>query len=99
MFELPNKAIQVRDEVEAFFNARVLPNNKLWVDQARAGQGIPDIERQLRADAKGLGLWNMALPRLADSEPGIKLGNLEFTGVAEVLGRLEGAQSFQLPCA
>jgi hypothetical protein len=44
MFELPNKAIQVRDEVEAFFNARVLPNNKLWVDQARAGQSIPDIE-------------------------------------------------------
>ena len=40
MFELPNKAIQVRDEVEAFFNARVLPNNKLWVDQARAGQSI-----------------------------------------------------------
>ena len=59
MFELPNKAIQVRDEVEAFFNARVLPNNKLWVDQARAGQGIPDLDRQLRADAKawGYGIW------------------------------------------
>ena len=59
MFELPNKAIQVRDEVEAFFNARVLPNNKLWVDQARAGQSIPDIELQLRAELKGwgYGIW------------------------------------------
>ncbi|MBT3868402.1 MAG: acyl-CoA dehydrogenase, partial [Gammaproteobacteria bacterium] len=91
MFELPNKAIQVRDEVETFFNARVLPNNKLWVDQARSGQSTPDIERQLRAEAKALGLWNMALPRLGDSEPGTKLSNLEFTGVAEVLGRLEWA--------
>jgi len=91
MFELPDKAIQVRDEVETFFNARVLPNNKLWVEQARSGQSTPDIERQLRAEAKALGLWNMALPRLGDSEPGTKLSNLEFTGVAEVLGRLEWA--------
>lgn len=91
MFELPDKAIQVKNEVEAFFNARVLPNNKLWVDQARSGQSTPDIERQLRAEAKALGLWNMALPRLGDSEPGTKLSNLEFTGVAEVLGRLEWA--------
>jgi hypothetical protein len=40
MYGLPSKAIQVRDEVEAFFNARALPNKKLWVDQARAGQSI-----------------------------------------------------------
>ena len=33
----------------------------------------------------------MALPRLADDEPGLRLSNLEFTGVAEVLGRLEWA--------
>ncbi len=91
MFELPYKAIKVRDEVEAFFKARVLPNNKLWRDQARAGQSIPDIERQLRTEAQQLGLWNMALPRLADSESGIELSNLGFTGVAELLGRLEWA--------
>ena len=91
MFELPNKAIQIRNEVETFFNARVLPNNRLWVEQARSGQSTPGIERQLRAEAKALGLWNMALPRLGESEPGTKLSNLEFTGVAEVLGRLEWA--------
>jgi acyl-CoA dehydrogenase len=33
----------------------------------------------------------MALPRLSDDEPGTRLTNLEFTGVAEVLGRLEWA--------
>ena len=31
----------------------------------------------------------MALPRLSDDEPGLRLSNLEFTGVAEILGRLE----------
>ena len=91
MFELPAKAIEVRDEVEAFFNARVLPNNKLWLEQAHSGQSTPDIERTLRAEARQLGLWNMALPRLTENEPGTRLSNLEFAGVAEVLGRLEWA--------
>ena len=31
----------------------------------------------------------MALPRLSDDEPGLRLSNLEFTGVTEILGRLE----------
>ena len=91
MFELPAKAIEVRDEVEGFFNARVLPNNKLWLEQAHSGQSTPDIERTLRVEARELGLWNMALPRLTENEPGTRLSNLEFAGVAEVLGRLEWA--------
>ena len=89
MFDLPAKALEIRDQVETFFNARVLPNNRLWREQMRAGQAVPDIERELREEARDLGLWNMALPRLTDAEPGTQLSNLEFTGVAEVLGRLE----------
>ena len=91
MFELPKKALETRDQVEKFFNDRVLPNNRLWNEQAHAGQSVPDIEIELQAEAKNLGLWNMALPRLQDDEPGTRLTNLEFTGVAEVLGRLEWA--------
>ncbi|XOV89883.1 MAG: acyl-CoA dehydrogenase family protein [Pseudomonadota bacterium] len=91
MFELPEKAHQVRAQVEQFFHDRILPNNHLWTDQARAGQPVPEIEQALRAEAKALGLWNMALPRLGDDEPGLRLTNLEFTAVAEVLGRLEWA--------
>jgi acyl-CoA dehydrogenase len=91
MFELPKKALEAKDQVEKFFNDRVLPNNRLWNEQAHAGQSVPDIEIELQAEAKNLGLWNMALPRLKDDEPGTRLTNLEFTGVAEVLGRLEWA--------
>ena len=61
MFDLPAKALGVRDQVEAFFDARILPNPALWQQQA-ARATIPDIEKTLRAEAKALGLWNMALP-------------------------------------
>jgi len=91
MFELPARALEVRETVEAFFNERILPNNRLWMEQAAAGHASPEIEQTLRVEAKALGLWNMALPRLADHEPGTRLSNLEFTAVAEVLGRLEWA--------
>ena len=89
MFELPQRALDVAEQVEHFFQQRVLPNNKLWEHQARAGQAIPEIQQTLRKEAKALGLWNMALPRLAADEPGMRLSNLEFTAVAEILGRLE----------
>lgn len=89
MFELPQRALDVAEQVEHFFQQRVLPNNKLWEQQARAGQAIPEIQQTLRKEAKALGLWNMALPRLAVDEPGMRLSNLEFTAVAEILGRLE----------
>jgi acyl-CoA dehydrogenase len=91
MFELPLRAIEIRDQVESFFNDRILPNHKLWLEQAAAGEAVPAIQRTLQQEAKALGLWNMALPRLDDNEPGTRLSNLEFTGVAEVLGKLEWA--------
>jgi acyl-CoA dehydrogenase len=91
VFELPARALQLRDQVERFFNTRVLPNNPLWHAQASTGVAEPEIERQLKSEARALGLWNMALPRLADDEPGLRCSNLEFTAVAEVLGRLEWA--------
>jgi len=91
VFELPEKALAIKTEVEQFFTECVLPSNAQWQREARAGQAQPGIEADLRRQAKALGLWNMALPRLADDETGTKLTNLEFTGVAEVLGRLEWA--------
>lgn len=91
MFELPARALEVKSEVERFFSERVLPNHKLWLSQAAAGAAVPAIEDSLRREAKSLGLWNMALPRLAYDEPGSRLSNLEFTATAEILGKLEWA--------
>ena len=91
MFELPQRAIDTAAQVESFFQRCVLPSNRLWEQQAKVGQAVPDILRVLRAEVKELGLWNMVLPRLTDDEPGLGLTNLEFTAVAEILGRLEWA--------
>jgi hypothetical protein len=55
VFELPQRAIDVATQVEAFFQQRVLPNNKLWEQQARAGQALPEIQQTLRTEAKALG--------------------------------------------
>jgi acyl-CoA dehydrogenase len=90
MYEVSPEAIAVREAVEAFFNEKILPNHHLWLEQAES-QEEPDIERTLRAEAKALNLWNLALPRLAEDEPGTRLTNLEFTYVAEILGRLPWA--------
>lgn len=56
MFELPQRAIDVAIQVEAVFHQRVLPNNKLWEQQARAEQALPEIQQTLRAAAKVLRL-------------------------------------------
>ena len=90
-FALSEQAQGVTDAVSALYQQHILPNNSLWREQSAAGAEIPAIETELRARAKEAGLWNLALPRLADDEPGTRLSNLEFTGVAEILGRLPWA--------
>ena len=92
MFELSDAAREITDRVELFFypkrSCRRMPSGGR---QAAAGQVRPDVEQSLKAEAKALGLWNMALPRLTDDEPGTRMSNLEFTGIAEILGRLPWA--------
>lgn len=90
-FLLSDEALAVTDAVNSLFQKHILPNNDLWKTQSRAGAEIPQIEIELRERAKSMGLWNLALPRLAEDEPGTRLTNLEFTGVAEILGRLPWA--------
>ncbi len=90
MQTISNEARAVQDAVEQFFAERILPNHHLWLEQSGIHEE-PEIESQLRHEARELGLWNLALPRLADDEPGTRLTNYEFTGVAEILGRLPWA--------
>ena len=90
-FAIGAEAEAVRDAVAALFDDRILPNHRLWSEQAAAGAEEPAIEAELRREARSAGLWNLALPRLRDDEPGTRLTNLEFTGIAEILGRLPWA--------
>ena len=90
-FAISDDAQRVTDAVANLYAQKILPNNTLWKEQSAAGAEIPAIETELREHAKTLGLWNLALPRLSSDEPGTRLSNLEFTGVAEILGQLPWA--------
>jgi acyl-CoA dehydrogenase len=91
-FDIADEAREIRDQVEAFFDSHILPRNPDWIAQVEhGGDPAPAFLKELRAEAYERGLWNMGLPALADDEPGTRLTNLQFAGVAEVLGRLPWA--------
>jgi acyl-CoA dehydrogenase len=91
-FAPSENAVAIRDQVEAFFRAEILPRVKDFHHDVEVdGRHEATFMGALKAKAFEMGLWNMALPRLADDEPGTKLTNLEFAHVAEILGRLSWA--------
>ncbi len=81
----------LREKVQAFFDAELLPRHREWAHWVSKQPGSPPWFDGLRAKALGLGLWNMALADLAPDEPGTRLSNLAFGGVAEIMGRLPWA--------
>lgn len=91
-FAPSGKAADIRDQVEQFFEAHILPRDtewRRWTEVLDAAE--PPFMEELKHLAYERRLWNMALPRLGDDEPGTRLTNLEFAFVAEVLGRLPWA--------
>ena len=89
MFDLPPKALTVRDQLKAYFDTRIPPSAKLWQKQVSEGQPVPEIENILRSKPKALGLRIMLLPRLGDDKHCQRLSILEFTAVAHLLSHLE----------
>ena len=91
-FDLSATAADLRDRAERFFTGRILPRHPEWQAWMRVHDaGDPPFLADLKAQAQAEGLWNLALPRLTADEPGTRCTNLEFAGVAEILGRLPWA--------
>ena len=55
MIELPQHEIDTAAQVESFIQRGVLPSNRLWEQEAKAAQAVPDT-RVFRAEAKKLEL-------------------------------------------
>lgn len=88
-FEHSERARQVMVQVERFVNERVVPNERKYYEQLVGsedwrGWKIPPILEELKAEAKGLGLWNLFLP---DEEYGAGLDNRDYAPIAEITGR------------
>jgi alkylation response protein AidB-like acyl-CoA dehydrogenase len=88
-FEYSELARTYMEQVERFVRERVVPNEQTFIDQLSRSDDwrqwrIPPILEELKAEAKGLGLWNLFLP---DEEYGAGLDNRDYAPVAEITGR------------
>jgi hypothetical protein len=88
-FEYSELARTYMEQVERFVRERVVPNEQTFIDQLSHSDDwrqwrIPPILEELKAEAKGLGLWNLFLP---DEEYGAGLDNRDYAPVAEMTGR------------
>jgi acyl-CoA dehydrogenase len=85
--EVSARAKELRQQLQAFMDEHVYPNETMYHEQLAAGprwRPVPVVE-ELKAKAKAAGLWNLFLP---DSEHGAGLTNLEYAPLCEIMGRV-----------
>ena len=86
------KAQALHRKLEAFMVEHVYPNEgdyeRALLSQTGPSFQVPVLLEQLKARARGQGLWNLFLP---DTAHGAGLTNLEYAGLAEVMGRVHWA--------
>src|SRR4051794_8619922 len=85
IFQLSERARDLRQRLLAFMDEHVYPNEKLYRDQVHADRWRPpEVVEELKVRARGAGLWNLFLP---GSDYGAGLSNLEYAPLCEIMGR------------
>jgi acyl-CoA dehydrogenase len=87
-FAYSPKVLDLQTKLRDFMDGLILPNNERWHREVEEGDYPLDLIDDLKAKAKGLGLWNLFLPGLRENEPGKRLTNLEYAPLAEIMGRV-----------
>jgi acyl-CoA dehydrogenase len=88
-FEHSERARALMGQVARFVHDRIVPNEQAYREQLVHTDDwrrwrIPPVLEDLKAEAKGLGLWNLFLP---DEEYGAGLDNRDYAPIAEITGR------------
>ncbi len=87
-FEYSDNVKELIEQVRAFMNEHVIPNEALFEEQVAAERWkTPPILQELKAKAKAQGLWNFFLP-LAYGDYSGGLTNLEYAPLAEEMGKV-----------
>ncbi|GAB3106408.1 acyl-CoA dehydrogenase [Aestuariicella hydrocarbonica] len=87
-FEYSDKVKGLIEQVRAFMDEHVYPNQDLFNEQlSQERWSTPPILDELKAKAKVLGLWNFFLP-LSYGEYSGGLTNLEYAPLAEEMGKV-----------
>jgi len=91
-FEFSPKIESLRQQLNAFMEEFIYPNEQYWYQQVDAGNRWepPPLLSQLKKEARAAGLWNLFLPlTYGDFSPG--LTSLEYAPLAEIMGRVPWA--------
>ena len=86
-FAFPPRVEDLRSLLTGFMEQRVYPAEAEYREQMTASgdpHHHPQVLEDLKAEARGLGLWNLFLP---DLDLGAGLSNLDYAPLAEITGR------------
>jgi acyl-CoA dehydrogenase len=86
-FAYDQQTLELRAQLEAFFERHILPAEPVFEEQILASDdpwATPPIMEELKALARAEGLWNLFLP---DTEHGAALTNMQYAPLCEVMGR------------
>lgn len=90
-----DRAKDLATQVSAFMETHVYKAEKPYKDHVQTAADrwtVPPVMDELKAKAKGAGLWNLFLP---ESERGAGLSNRDYAPLCEIMGRsLIGAEAF-----
>jgi acyl-CoA dehydrogenase len=89
---------QYHERLRAFLDEHVYPAEPVLAEQLRTREDpwqVPPIVDELKAEARGRGLWNFFLP----GEHGAGLTNLQYAPLAELTGRSPQLAPAALNCA
>ncbi|GAA4710320.1 acyl-CoA dehydrogenase family protein [Nocardioides conyzicola] len=101
-FAHDDKTTELQEKLSAFMADRIVPSEPLFHEQLAASDDrwawseVP-VLKELQAEARELGLWNLFLPKEHADSPG--LSNLQYAPLAEITGRAGHLAPAVLNCA
>jgi acyl-CoA dehydrogenase len=101
-FDFDHETKRLRDTLLTFMADRIVPSEPVFHEQVEAlddrwAWSTVPVLKELQAEARELGLWNVFLPREHADSPG--LTNLQYAPLAEITGRSLHLAPAVLNCA
>ena len=86
-FGFPDRVVRLQDQMHAFMEEHVYPNESVYDRQLAAAENphaLPPVLAELKKQARAQGLWNLFM---SHGGHGAGLSNLEYAPLAEIAGR------------
>ncbi len=93
MYEFSEQSLAYQDQLRAFMDAHIYPNEEIYRDQLVAAEHrfsyLPVMD-ELKRRAREAGLWNLFIPpKLAEFADHEGLSNFDYAPLAELMGRVQ----------